>query len=339
MKNFALLITVIVTLILTTCKKEIDEPVKGKEIDSNDLSFLAEKFISLKTNQQIYVDSNNNEYLTVSFNIDTLSHIFGVYMLKDKKYHFSLLGENCTYVDFTLLKSNKDTLFKGEDVWFYGVDKYIDWTSNTSDTFYICLNYKVDINFHTINYRVTFEDMTNKNIVLNYLDLLCSGDWYINESGYLALICHQTNLCKWAKIEDDSLYNYTFSYNVGQTTGRPDNYIGAECYAAKIIEVKENMPSSGYAFDVIGPASWRLSYWSTGGIGFEYGYTSNNLAIGAGSWNNIELKTFGDSISYSVNDEKVIQFRNVSFLDNGLYIIVADTKQDTILFKDIKLEK
>jgi hypothetical protein len=76
-----------------------------------------------------------------------------------------------------------------------------------------------------------------------------------------------------------------------------------------------------------------------GGTGFEYGNLSHNISIGKGSWNNILLTTFGDSISCSVNNEITKRFRNLSFLDNGLYITVADSKQDTIIFRDIKLER
>jgi len=76
-----------------------------------------------------------------------------------------------------------------------------------------------------------------------------------------------------------------------------------------------------------------------GGVGFEYGNFAQNLSLGKGSWHNISLLTFGDSIACSGNNEVVKKFRNLSFMDNGLYLTVEDKKQDTILFRNIKLEK
>jgi hypothetical protein len=335
MKSYAILFTVIMAIVAIGCNRESVEPIVGNDIDSNNLSFLAERFISIKQDQQIFVDTNSNEYLDLFFDYKQLSHIIGIYLEKDKKYHFSLLGDNSTLVDFVLLKSNRDTLFVGEDNWLNGIDKYISWKSDVNDTFYVSLRYNSDINFHIKNYRLTIEDMSERRIESNDIKFICSGNWFINKSGYLSLVCHQTNIFKWAKIVDDSLQNYSFTYQFCQASGRPDNHIGIECYAAESIFDFANL-SWGYLFDVVGPASWMISYWhKAGDVGFEYGYTKNNLS---GNWNSLELNIFGDSIGFSVNNENVKRLRNLSYTENGLYIVVTDTKQDTIIFRDILLE-
>lgn len=337
MKTINFILLILVLFILSCNKEKIDD-----NKDQDGLAALSEESLYLKSGQQVYSDENQNEYLTVLFDNNTLSHIYGIYMEKNKRYNISISGPDGYSMDFNLLKSNKDTLFKGEYVMEYPPRKYITWTSNVSDTFYISIKYIGDINFHTYEYHLTFEELTTKELMLGNINFLCSGDWFINDRGYLALICHQTSVTKWAKIQNDSLYNYKFSYDVGQASGRPDNYIGIDCYASKDIFDMYNIPSSGYVFDVMGPASWRISYWyagTGGGVGFEYGNFAQNIELGKGSWHNISLTTFGDSIACSGNNEVVKTFRNLSFMDNGLYLTVEDKKQDTIVFRNITLEK
>jgi hypothetical protein len=112
-------------------------------------------------------------------------------MLKGKKYNISLAGPDIYMVDFNLLKSNLDTLFFG--VWnMLNSQKYIAWTANVTDTFYVDIKYNGEINFNTYFYRLTFEDLTTKELKWNDLNLTCSGDWLIDDEGNLALVCHQT---------------------------------------------------------------------------------------------------------------------------------------------------
>jgi hypothetical protein len=171
------------------------------------------------------------------------------------------------------------------------------------------------------------------------LSLMCSGDWFINPDGYLTLAGHQTQYLKWAKVMDESLYNYEFSYQISPRSGIPDSYTGIACYASKNIFDMMNTPESGFVFDITGPASWRLAHWYTNGTGYEYGETTHNFAIGAGSWNSVSVHTFADSVSFGVNGEEAIRLRNIGYMDNGLYITVEDTQNDTMFIKDLVLKK
>jgi hypothetical protein len=338
MRRIGFILTFCITMVLGCQDKDDD----NKPLQTDDLSKRAEKYLSLKSTQQIYVDENNNEYLSVVFDIDKKSSVYGIFMEKDKKYYISVSGSESYNLEFLLLKSNCDTLFTGEYVMDLHPRKYIAWTSNVTDTFYIEITYMGDINFHSIEFHITLEELSNKFLESNNLKLTCSGDWFIDEDGILGLICHQTNTTKWAKILNDSLYNYEFSYNAFNATGKPDNYVGIACYASSIIFDMENIPASCYKFDIVGPASWRISNWfmeTGGGASFIYGNTAQNLKIGVGNCNNVLLKTYGDSISCSVNSQTVTSFRNLHFINNGLFITVEDTKQDTIYFKDIILIK
>lgn len=327
----------IAVLLISACEKE-----ENNDNTENDLNSRAEKYLSLKSSEQIYSDENNNKYLTVVFDINKTEAVYGIFMEKDKKYNISVSGERCYDLDFDLLKSDKDTLFYGEYVMDENPRKYIAWKSNVTDTFFIVLNYTENINFNIYEFRITFEELTNKELKINDLNLLCSGDWSVDDSGNILLACHQTNFTKYAKIVNDSLFNYEFSYSIAHNSGIPDNYTGVAFYASQSIFDMENMPASCYNFDIRGPAAWRISYWyvgTGGGVGFEYGRTSKNLNIGVGAWNSISVKTFGDSINCFINGEDVVKFRNISFMNNGLYITIKDTKQDTVYIKDISLIK
>jgi hypothetical protein len=319
-------------LILSGCEKEDKQDDHGNELEKR-----AEKILSIKSTQQVYTDENSNEYIDVVFDINKTSCTYGVYMLKGKKYNISIAGPNIQIMDFNLLKSNLDTLFFGE--WnMMNQQKYIAWTSDVTDTFYVDLKYNGDINFNTYEYRLTFEDLSTKELKWNNLNLLCSGDWLIDDKGNLALACHQTSYRKWAKIQNDSLYNYRFSYNITNQSGMPDNFAGIACYAGNDIFDMFNMPLPCYNFFVDGPAFWSLEFWfEDHSMGREFGNTSANIKIGVGSWNNFGIETFGDSIRCFVNNENVYKFRNVLFMTNGLYIVIEDSKRDTVYLKDITL--
>jgi hypothetical protein len=334
------IITTILLFTLFGCqdKESWREEEPGQK---EELSTLAEGILRLKSTEQIYADENSNEYISVIFDIDKTSSVYGIFMEEGKKYYISATGKSSECLELLLLESNYDTLFTGE--YFMGPisRKYITWTSNVTDTFYIKLNYVEDINFHTKEYQITFEDLSTKALMINGLDLTCSGDWFTVEDGSLGLVCHQTGTTKWTKIENDSLYNYSFAFKVSSNSGKPDHYMGIACYASDEIWDAQNMPADCYLFDIIGPNSWRVCNWmmeTGGGVGYSEDYTSQNLVIGKGNRNHLELKTFGDSIACMVNQECVTSFRNHLYMDNGLYIAVEDTKKDTLHFADIDLE-
>jgi hypothetical protein len=327
--SFLLLIP---ALILSGCEKEDTQDVFG-----NELAKRAEKILSIKSTEQVYTDENNNEYVDITFDINKTSCTYGVYMLQGKKYNISVAGPNIQVMDFNLLKSDLDTLFFGE--WnMMNQQKYIAWTSDVTDTFYVDLKYNENINFNTYVYRLTFEDLTTKELKWNDLNLLCSGDWLIDDKGNLTLACHQTSYRKWAKIVNDSLYNYHFSYNITNQSGIPDNFVGIACYAGNNVFDMFNMPVPCYNFFVDGPAFWSLEVWfENDGMGRDVGTTATNIKNGIGQWNNFSIETYGDSVRCLVNQENVYRFRNIHFMTNGLYIVIEDSKRDTVYLKDISL--
>lgn len=331
MEKLAFLL-LIPSLLLLGCEKD--------EIQDDSLSELekrAEMILSLKSTQQVYTDESNNEYIDFKFDINKTSCTYGVYLLKGKKYNISVSGPEIQIVDFNLLKSNLDTLFFG--VWnMMNSQKYIAWTSDVNDTFYVDIKYNGKINFNTYVYHLTFEELTTKELQWNNLNLLCSGDWLTDNEGNLVLACHQTNYRKWAKIVNDSLYNYQFSYYISNKSGIPDNFVGIACYAGDDVFDMFNMPVPCYNFFVDGPAFWSLEAWfKADGMGREFGNTSTNIKTGVGQWNMFGLETFGDSVRCYVNGENVYRFRNVHFMTNGLYIVIEDSKRDTVFLKSISL--
>lgn len=342
MKNL-IYIALVLSFVFLGCQKDpVENP--GNIPTEINLADSAERFLRIEKNKQIFIDENQNTYIPLSFDYQHLSHIFGVFLEKDVKYTISISGNSvsCEPIDFILLTSALDTLFRGEQGNISSTRKYICWTSDVSDTFYISSKYRYGINFHTYDYQLTFEELSTKVIQWGNLKFDCSGDWFVNDLGYLTLACHNTLSEKWAKVMDDSLYNYDFSYLVSPESGIPDSYAGIACYASGNIFDMMNMPASCYNIAVAGPSTWRLEYWymeTGGGVGYDWGTTSQNLAIGAGSWNKISVTTFSDSIAYSVNSEEVKRIRNLSFMKNGLYITVEDSKKDTLFFKEIILTK
>lgn len=338
MKTIHLFISVILIASIFGCEKKDD--LKDKTLSTNDeLVGLTEFHFQLKSSQSIYTDTTGNEYYSFNFNPDTLQHIYSIYLEEGKKYYITVSGEQAYPVEMHLLTSLKDTLFYGETVDIPIMKKYIVWKSTLTDTMYVSIAYKEDINFHTYNYQLTFEELTVHSLQWNDLILNCSGDWFINEDNYLTLACHNSSYTKWAKIEDNSLYNYQFSYLVSIQSGIPDLYTGIAFYATDNLQEMFNMPIDCYEFKIIGPTSWEVWIWGDGGMGRYWGETPVSLYRGENSWNEIYVKTLNDRANLKVNHAQVDSFRNVNFMDNGLYITVTDNKEDTVFFKDIQLIK
>jgi hypothetical protein len=338
MKNILFFSAVTIILSTMSCEKDTETKVDSNQTE-NELLDKSEAHFSLKSGQTIYADKSGNKYYNFNFNPDTLERIYSVYFEEGKKYYLTVSGENAYPINMYLLTSNKDTLFYGETVDIPIMKKYIVWESTVTDTMFVDLAYSEEINFHTYNYQLTFEELTIHTIQWNNLTLECSGDWFVNSDNILTLICYNSSYIKWARIVDNSLFNFDFSYKVSLKSGIPDIYSGIAFYGSKELQEMFNIPIGCYEFKVIGPMSWETWVWSDGGMGRYWGEIPTSLLRGENSWNELKVKTFNDNFELSINSEIVDSAKNVHFMDNGLYITIEDSKADTIFFKDITLIK
>ena len=298
-------------------------------------SLISEVHLSLKS-VPIYTDESGNTYLTLNFSPDTLSHTYSIFFEQNRIYYLNLSGEDLEPIGFWLLTPEKDTLFFGERM-----DRflYIYWQSVCTDTFYVCTSYNEALGLKTEDYHLTFEELTILDLEWEDLQLEYSGDWFINANNYLTLACHNTGQTKWVRINDNSLFNYDFSTEVGLRSGMPDIYTGIAFFSTDNLWPALNHPMGCYEFKILAPDDWeRRTWFSDGGYGVSYG-KAGNINTGADSWNELGLSTSYDSVTLSVNEEEVHRFRNTYFMDNGLYITVDDLKEDTVYFRNFSLNK
>lgn len=335
MKTNLCLLLMAVWMMAAGCSKE-DKNEPGNTATS--LEAIAEADLTLKDGSHIYRDAWGNEYYNVLFDADHLSHVFKITLEQGKNYRMTIVSQCAYSIDLLLLRSESDTMFHGIDFMELPPKRVMYWKPNSTGTYYISTSYISDINFSTCTGRLVVEEITTNMLQYGDLSFECSGDWLLTQSGELAVALHNNGAQVWAKLMHNS-YNYRFGYDLTQASGRPDNYIGIDCYASAEIFEPENMPMSGYVFDVVGPGEWRISYWHPqGGVGFEYGFLPQNLPLGRENWHNIGVETFSDSIAFSVNGDVMECIRNHSMLDNGLYILADDNKIDTLFFKNIVFE-
>lgn len=332
MKSLKIFAGLIILLSLWCCNKDNDLIP-----DRQTLTERSEEYLSLKSGESIYSDSTGNEYYTFSFNPDTTERVFSVRFEAGKKYYLTVSGEQAYFVDMKLLNSARDTLFFGETADIPIMKKYVVWESDEDETMFILVRYTDDINFHTFTFHLTFEELTTHSLYWNDFILECSGDWLINSENFLMLACHNTAYVKWARIVDNSLFNYDFSCSIGLLSGIPDLYTGIGIYGSELPDEMFNMPAC-YEVKILGPASWERWIWN-GFIAREWGNTPTSLNRGEGMWNTMRVTTLNDYIEFYVNEVKVTSFNNVYFMDNGLYLTVMDTKSDTVFFKDLILDR
>lgn len=334
MRTTCILLISILIIALNGCKKGDDPPA----VHEPSLSDQAELFLFLKSGESIYSDVEGNKYLSLTFNPDTLQHVYSILFEKDKKYNLSIKGNYCSPVDFLLLNPERDTLFHGEQGNIGNSRKYIVWQSTITDTLFLLIRYTEDINFHTYQYQVTFEEISVHALNWKGLSFECSGDWLIDQQDHLALVCHNSSYSKWARIVDNSLFNYDLEFKVGLKSGIPDIYTGTAFYANEELFEMVNLPSRCYEFKIIGPSTWEQWTWNQG-VGRDWGETSTSLNRGEGAWNEMKMEILNDSIWLGVNGETVKSFKNISFMNNGLLLVVDDQKEDTVFFKDFVLNK
>lgn len=329
---------VLLTAVLLSCEKN---DTLGPDSATTDTEIVkkSEAHLQLKSTESVYTDNAGNKYYSLNFNPDTLEHVYSVYFEKGKKYYLTIAGEQAFPVEMHLITSENDTLFYGEITDVPTLKKYIIWESTISDTLYVAVSYTEDINFHTYYFQLTFEELSIKTLLYNGLTWECSGDWFIGHDNQLALACQNTSIVKWARIVDNTLFNYEFSCEVGLKSGTPDIYTGIVFYAADEIQDMYNMPMGGYEFKIMGPTHCNLWTWTEGGYGCQYAECSTRLNQGEGTFNDLSVKTDFDNITLYANSEEVYAFRNVCFMDNGLYLTVWDMKEDTLYFNNIRLIK
>jgi hypothetical protein len=328
-------ITIFLFITLIGCDKtETDgSPNDGFPIDELP---NVESHLSFKSGYPIYSDDEGNKYLTVVFDKDHLEHLYSLTFEEGKKYHLAISNNYCEFIDFLILTGSADTLFYGIQGDIGMTRKYIYWETDVSETYYLSIRYTGDINFNVYEYHVTFEEIVSYSIQWNDLTLICSGDWFITSENYLALACHHTSFYKWAKIEDNSLFNYTIEASIGLKSGIPDIYTGIAIYGSDEMSKMFHMPYYCIDCKIIGPSAWEQWGWH-GVVGRSNGLTTEILNRGEGAWNHIKIKTHQDSIQYWVNSELVIEERNTISMHNGVYFTVEDMKNDTVYFKDTVL--
>jgi hypothetical protein len=323
---------------MLSCEK--DRPMEENPgTTESEIVKRTEAHLQLKSTESIYVDHAGNKYFSLNFNPDTLEHVYSVYFEEGKKYYLTIAGPQAYPVEMFLITDENDTLFYGETVDIPVMKKYIVWESTISDTLYVAVSYTEDINFHTYYYQLTFEELSIKKLYLNDIILECSGDWHIDQDDRLTLACHNTSYTKWLRIVDNTLFNYEFSYEVSLRSGIPDIYTGIAIYAVDDMQEMFNMPMNCYEFKILGPVSWEVWVWGNGGMGRYWGECATSLNRGEGAFNELSVKTDNDNVGLYVNSEKVDTFRNINFMDNGLYITVSDEKEDTLYFDNIRLVK
>lgn len=334
MKTNFIILTTFLLITLISCEK------KESETPNNESSLInqSKAHLFLKSGSTIYSDDNGNNYLSIYFNSDTRYHIYSVLFVQDKKYRLSISGNYCGLVDFLLLNSKKDTLSYGEQGDIGITRKYIIWHSSITDTFFISVNYTDNINFHTYEYHLTFEEISANRLYWRGLALDCSGDWFINSNDYLTLACHNSSFSKWAKIVEDSLFNFKLCFQIGLKSGIPDIYTGVALFASDNINEMVNLPVRCYEFKVIGPSTWEFWVWNNS-ISRVWGVTPKSLNRGPGSWNEILVEKENYGYLIRLNNDTIKTNTNFFLKDNGLYLVVDDQKDDTVYFRDVELIK
>ncbi|GAB4310566.1 MAG: hypothetical protein Kow00127_00100 [Bacteroidales bacterium] len=312
-------------IVFVSCDKEKNAESPG-----------VEKVLRIEPGYKYYTNENNDAYELIVFSPEQLIHQYAVEFQEGKKYHLSVSGGYCGPVYFALLNQAGDLLFTGEQGSIGFDRKYIVWTSTVSETLTIVVQYTENINFHTYEYHLTFEEVNSYPLSWEGLELECSGDWFTGPDGKLGVALHGSSYSKWASIAADDLSHYSFSVDLGFAGGVSDTYSGVAIFASGTIRDMVNLPEQCDEFKIVGPASWEVWFWR-GGVGREWGTTAVNLNMGYDSWNRLAVDNTEDTVKLSVNNEMVYKYRNISLLSTGLLLVADDQKEDTLWFKNPEL--
>ena len=328
MKPSIIPILILTILILAACEKEVPQEEPKLPIEYH---------FQLKSGEIAYSDDDGNYYYTGVFDMDTLQKNYSISIEKDIEYRISLSNIDCENVDFYFLEPDLDTLYHGEQANQGNTLQYIHVKSAVTDTFYITLRYTGDINFHKKEFHLAFEDVTIADLEWKGHIWQGTRDWIVNNDGNLQIAMHNTGSYRWLRLSNPDLLDYELEVSMAFKSGLPESLAGIATNASEEIRQNVNVPMQGYSFLIKGPYSFQVWYaHGTGGTGFEYGYTSARLNTGM-TPNKISLSSIKDSLLYSINDEQVYEFKNLSFMTSYVYLIVEDIRLDTVVFDDFKL--
>ena len=262
---------------------------------------------------------------------------YSILIEKDINYRLSLFDIDCYNVEFHFLEPDLDTLYHGEQANQGNTLQHIYIQSPLTDTFYISLRYTGDINFHKKTFHLAVEDITIEEFEWKGHIWEGTRDWTVNQNGELSISLHNTGLYRWLRLKKPDLLNYELEVKMAFESGLPEGLAGITTNASDEIRTNANVPYQGYSFLIKGPYSFQVWYaHGQGGTGFDYGYTSERLNTGD-TPNKIFLRNVKDSLSYSINDERVYEFNNRSFMTSYVYLMVEDNRLDKLSFTDFKL--
>lgn len=319
----------VIVLSLTACEKE-NPPEPENLLD-------IEYHFSLKSGQIAYSDEDGNHYYTGVFDKDTLQKNYSIFIEKDVNYRLSISDIDCENIEFLFLEPDLDTIYHGEQANQGNTIQHIHIQSAVSDTFYISLRYTGDINFHKKSFHLAIEDITIQSFQWAGHTWEGTRDWTINQNGELNISLHNTGSYRWLRLKKPDLLNYELEVYMAFESGLPESLAGIATNASDEIRTNANVPYQGYSFLIKGPYSFQVWYaHGQGGTGYDYGYTSERLNTGD-TPNKIFLSNIKDSLSYSINDERVYEFNNRSFMTSYVYLMVEDNRLDTLNFTDFKL--
>ena len=324
-----ILMILAIGFVFMACEKE-DPSTPEKKLD-------VEYHFSLKSGQVAYSDEEGNQYYTGVFDKDTLQKNYSIFIEKDIDYRLSLFDIDCENIEFYFLEPDLDTLYHGEQANQGNTLQHIQVQATVSDTFFISVRYIGDINFHKKNFHLAIEDITIQD--LEWAGHMWEGtrDWNIKPDGNLYISLHNTGTYRWLRLKNPDLLNYEMEVSLTFESGLPETLAGITSNASDEIRSNANVPLQGYSFLIKGPYSFNVWYaHGQGGTGYEYGYTSERLRTGE-TPNKIFLSNIKDSLAYYINDELVYEFNNLSFMTSYIYLLVEDSKLDTIKFSDFKL--
>lgn len=317
--------------IIVGCEKE-NPPEEEEKLN-------IEYHFQLKSGEIAFSDEEGNYYYTGVFDMDTLNKNYSISIEKDIKYRISLSDIDCENVDFYFLEPDLDTLYHGEQANQGNTLQYIHVQSAVTDTFFITLSYTGDINFHKKEFHLAIEDITIAELEWAGQTWEGTRDWIVNNDGNLEIAMHNTGSHRWLRLKDPELLDYEMDVSMAFKSGSPESLAGIASNASEEIRENVNVPSQGYSFLIKGPYSFQVWYaHGTGGTGFEYGYTSERLNTGE-TPNKISLSNIKDSLLYSINDERVYEFKNLSFMTSYVYLVLEDIRLDTLVFYDFNLNK
>lgn len=327
MKLYSLILFVITTALLISCKKEIETPQETEKITN----------ITIDGEKKAHFNKSDQRYETETFDPQNQSFFYSFQPTESITYRILIYGLNMAEIDLRLTK-NGQLVDTGAQANVAFTSKFISYQATNEDEVIIEIENLSDDNIGK-SFILTVEEIGTYVLSWKGYDWLCDGDWEVNELDQMVFKGNGSGFTKWIRLLEpiDSSYSATTTFS-WLDTGDLD-FVGMTVEASDEIDLMTNLPNVARQFKTNNEdwELWSIDLGNNGGINREVDevqHTSDDFIV----THTLSAKIDSSTISFDFNTNNTTTTPGTSSHKDYFYITVEEVNYTQKTFRSFEIE-